>query len=641
MSCPYAFTSSAEEHQEKAKQQQQDGNDHESSPVPSSPPQDGTLTPMQALELAKSSCPAFKSSCPFRGVQDAHSMRKALENLPPSHLLVQKDSNGGATNSDKSKDKVRNEKDGLIEKGNENSGSIKVHQSLRVALQHVHVVSQSLRSMNSNEDGQDENKDPHMTENSNSKQPSLGSLNSSFSNKKYEISGGICPYKTIDNSTLEETKFVNVMEDFSFNAILAKLIHNEEISSSSLQDLNSIAVTDTTLPTTTTAGTSTPTVSSTKTEKSNATKRRSLSASLKVGTAKSHSSAESVHFVKEFIKGNIDQTLYSKLISNLYWVYHTMEKELDRHAEIEFPTLNKRELYRKVSLQDDLEFFYKDLDFDDFTSNDEEMEERLKLKIPPSPATKDYIHRIQYIAEKEPLLLLSHAYTRYLGDLSGGKVLARVAKRALNLKSKSGDTSNKDEPCDGLAFYHFAEIESAKKFKDEYRSALDNLEFLSIDQIERLVAEANVAFVLNMRIFEELDVLGGVKGASVRDYGEATCYYEDCIKDQLEKKEKGVGYEDEGEGIEVEKTECPFAKLGGPNPHILMNNFPTSSHEERQRAEKKDKNSSTLKKSKQNNVERCPWPFIFFHDPKTGFQDWQTWMVIGLVLCWVWSTVTP
>mmetsp|Transcript_25325 Transcript_25325/g.37511 ORF Transcript_25325/g.37511 Transcript_25325/m.37511 type:complete len:89 (+) Transcript_25325:441-707(+) len=49
-----------------------------------------------------------------------------------------------------------------------------------------------------------------------------------------------------------------------------------------------------------------------------------------------------------------------------------------------------------------------------------------------SPATLDYIRRIEYIAEVEPLLLLSHAYTRYLGDLSGGKVLARVVKRALH-----------------------------------------------------------------------------------------------------------------------------------------------------------------------------------------------------------------
>ena len=34
---------------------------------------------------------------------------------------------------------------------------------------------------------------------------------------------------------------------------------------------------------------------------------------------------------------------------------------------------------------------------------------------------------------------------------------------------------------------------------------------------------------------------------------------------------------------------------------------------------------------------RCPWPFVFFHDPKTGMKDWQTWCVMGLSICWAWT----
>ena len=26
--------------------------------------------------------------------------------------------------------------------------------------------------------------------------------------------------------------------------------------------------------------------------------------------------------------------------------------------------------------------------------------------------------------------------------------------------------------------------------------------------------------------------------------------------------------------------------------------------------------------------DRCPWPFIFFHDVKIGFQDYQTWIIV-------------
>ena len=125
--------------------------------------------------------------------------------------------------------------------------------------------------------------------------------------------------------------------------------------------------------------------------------------------------------------------------------------------------------------------------------------------------TLDYTQRIQYIAEKEPLLLLSHANTRYIGDLSGGKILARTAKKGLNLKGADS----------GLSFY---------EFEDGYRQALDKMMYLTDVEIERLVTEPNVAFVLNMRIFEESVVLSGVYGAEVRSYESATGYYEDCVK---------------------------------------------------------------------------------------------------------------
>ena len=515
------------------------------------------------------------------------------------------------------------------------------------------------------------------------------------------------------------------MEEFSFNAILAKLIQKQDdhnnnnittttnnnndnnddnnnvvISTMSSSPLLTNTSTTTTAITTTTIKTSTTTSSSSSLPSSTTTLKKSksntsLSTALKIGTAQSHSSAESVHFVKEFIKGNINQSLYIILLRNLYWVYKTLEYNLNIYAPIEFPTLDKRELYREKALEDDLEFFMVGLDFnhhnnsnidggddDDEKDVEEERDEMLQRKIPPSNATKDYIHRIEYIAKTEPLLLLSHAYTRYLGDLSGGKVLARVAKRALNLKSTTTTTtttsnqSTSTSGCDdGLSFYHFSQIPSAKKFKDEYRYALDNLDFLSVEQIERLVAEANVAFVLNMRIFEELDVLDGVIGASVRDYNEATCYYENCIKDQLEREKNrrsnNLHEEDDEEDLnelldlntenEVE-SKCPFAKLGGPNPHALMNknndvdsairdntrnntssspssSSSTTSLTTTRNITNNNQIESSLQETQDTNA-RCPWPFVFFHDPKTGMKDWQTWLVIGLFLSWSWTIVS-
>merc|ERR1740136_297942 len=75
-------------------------------------------------------------------------------------------------------------------------------------------------------------------------------------------------------------------------------------------------------------------------KKNTPSKRTSLSNALKTGTSVSHASAESVHFVKEFIKGNIDRDLYSQLILNLYFVYDVLERELDTHGPIHFPTVH-------------------------------------------------------------------------------------------------------------------------------------------------------------------------------------------------------------------------------------------------------------------------------------------------------------
>ena len=46
----------------------------------------------------------------------------------------------------------------------------------------------------------------------------------------------------------------------------------------------------------------------------------------------------------------------------------------------------------------------------------------------PSPRLLDYVNRINQISEEKPELLVAHAYTRYLGDLSGGQILKKIAQ---------------------------------------------------------------------------------------------------------------------------------------------------------------------------------------------------------------------
>jgi hypothetical protein len=105
----------------------------------------------------------------------------------------------------------------------------------------------------------------------------------------------------------------------------------------------------------------------------------------------------------------------------------------------------------------------------------------------------DYVERIRKVSIEQPVLLLAHAYTRYLGDLSGGQVLRIVAAKAMDLPA-SGE---------GTAFYRFDRIPNARDFKVKYRAALDAAG-ISVRLADAVAREASLAFLLNIRVFQEI-----------------------------------------------------------------------------------------------------------------------------------------
>jgi heme oxygenase len=204
-----------------------------------------------------------------------------------------------------------------------------------------------------------------------------------------------------------------------------------------------------------------------------------LATKLREGTKKAHTMAENVGFVKCFLKGVVEPTSYRKLVANLYFVYSAMEEEMERHQQ--HPILSKmyfKELNRQRSLEQDLKYYYGN-----------QWREQISL----SPAGEAYVQRIREVSNSAPELLISHLYTRYLGDLSGGQILKGIAQRAMNLADGQG-----------TAFYEFSEIPDEKQFKNTYRQRLDEL---PVDETtaDRIVEEANAAFGMNMKMFKELE----------------------------------------------------------------------------------------------------------------------------------------
>jgi heme oxygenase len=207
-----------------------------------------------------------------------------------------------------------------------------------------------------------------------------------------------------------------------------------------------------------------------------------LASNLREGTKQSHTMAENTAFMKCFLKGIVEKEPFRKLTANLYLVYSALEGELLRYRDhpvislVYFPELN-----RKANIEKDLAFYYG---------------EDWRHQIVALEAGKAYVARIHELANTEPTLLISHAYVRYMGDLSGGQSLKKIVRSALNLPPDQGTGLHE--------FEQIPTIEAIRAFKAKYRDALNSL---PVDDTltAKIVDEANYAFQLNRNVVHELE----------------------------------------------------------------------------------------------------------------------------------------
>lgn len=199
-----------------------------------------------------------------------------------------------------------------------------------------------------------------------------------------------------------------------------------------------------------------------------------LSVRLREGTREAHIAAERSPFIQAFLRGTLDRAAYVRFLADLLTVYRALEGALAglrSHPALGF--LADPALARVPGLERDL----------DHLAGPE-----WRATLATSAAATAYAAHLAGLAEREPVALAPHAYTRYLGDLSGGQVLARMAARNFGLEDGAG-----------LAFYAFPGIADAAAYKQEFRRALDAV---TDDPavIARLVEEACAAFEWNARV---------------------------------------------------------------------------------------------------------------------------------------------
>ena len=201
-----------------------------------------------------------------------------------------------------------------------------------------------------------------------------------------------------------------------------------------------------------------------------------LSEYLREGTADVHREAENSPFVSRFMNGGLDRDTYSRHLLALHGIYGTLEAALESFKDdARLAAFHLPAVWRRAALEADLEYLRGPRWHDEA----------------PVPSARTYAEHLRALTTDRPLRLVSHAYVRYMGDLSGGQVLKRLAERKLGL---SGD---------GVRFYEFPQIGNVPAFKADFRRRLDELPLVDGER-KALLNEARNAFHLNAVMFAEL-----------------------------------------------------------------------------------------------------------------------------------------
>jgi heme oxygenase len=174
-------------------------------------------------------------------------------------------------------------------------------------------------------------------------------------------------------------------------------------------------------------------------------------ATLKEQTQEKHKEAETQPFIKEIFQKKVSKHKYAEYLYQLYLIYHAMEN-------IAGPKLGAYEgisgLYRSKAIFED----FQELAVPDKTYTIKE-------------STLKYIQYIMDITEHNDLL--AHMYVRYLGDLNGGQIFAKLI------------------PGSGTMF----QFENKEELTNNFRAKLN----------DNMGAEACVAFDFNIAIVKEFN----------------------------------------------------------------------------------------------------------------------------------------
>lgn len=202
-----------------------------------------------------------------------------------------------------------------------------------------------------------------------------------------------------------------------------------------------------------------------------------FSARIREATREDHERTEHSPFISAFLDGRVSRAGFASMTGQLWFIYEALESGATtlRGDPVAQPFLDSR-LSRGDALQADLtELIGADW----------------QTRLTASPATRNYADHITQLAASWPGGYLAHHYTRYMGDLSGGRLVGKTAQRVYGLSDA------------GVRFYRFEGIASPRAFKEAYRSLLDEAPWTEAER-RRILDEAGLSFRMTGALLDDL-----------------------------------------------------------------------------------------------------------------------------------------
>ncbi|KAH7337074.1 hypothetical protein B0J17DRAFT_573724 [Rhizoctonia solani] len=222
-------------------------------------------------------------------------------------------------------------------------------------------------------------------------------------------------------------------------------------------------------------------------------------------TKRIHDEMTKMPYAGRLSRGELSKEEYVFYAMILYRIYSTLEKGLDTHSTngVLAPTYRPALLQRTNRLSEDIAYLL-DTTEDDWPSHPLYQ----SLLTSPPDGVRDYVAYLEKLTASKDSMnhsrLLSHAYARYMGDLSGGQVVKAKLSKAYDLP-ESGS---------GASFYEFGVLGGSSGTEDKasnaellrikawYRQGMN--EGVGSNRVlkEIIIQEAVTAFKYNTRILE-------------------------------------------------------------------------------------------------------------------------------------------